>query len=493
MQLRGQSKRFGIAAIEFAAALLCLFAFEAGIGPARAQDLPIDKVALFQYLLVWTGDYIGMVDGVIGPQTEAAFQQYWGRRFGRAPQVVTPEQIDALIRDADAASVNFDFVLERDRSIGVTFGLPRALFDTDEPTARANSTQRIFRSSDQAIELELAYHHGRFVSLDELYRRLTNLKGRNLAYTVFQPSWFVVSGTRGDREFYLRYHGSGREIRGFAFSYPRERHQHLQPVVIAMSNVFRASATATDDLIDFLEEVQRGPLPAVPKAPTEPPATTAERNDSSGSGFVIDTAGHVLTNAHVVTGCDEIVLGVGERVELVASDQTNDLALLQRSASDRPTPLVFRSDGVRLGEEVVAAGFPLHGILADSINITVGVVSSLSGLRNDSRFLQTTAQVQPGNSGGPLLDRGGMVIGIVSGKLDAVSAAEKAGFIPEGVNFAIRHDAIRPFLEGHDVKFEARPREATAKSVEEIADLVRRSVVAITCRAGRSQAAAEAN
>ena len=82
----------------------------------------------------------------------------------------------------------------------------------------------------------------------------------------------------------------------------------------------------------------------------------------------------------------------------------------------------------------------MSGLLATSANLTVGNVSALTGLGDDSRYLQISAPVQPGNSGGPLLDASGHVAGIVTGKLDAVLAARFFGDIPQNVNFALKAD-----------------------------------------------------
>jgi S1-C subfamily serine protease len=92
----------------------------------------------------------------------------------------------------------------------------------------------------------------------------------------------------------------------------------------------------------------------------------------------------------------------------------------------------------RLGEEIVVYGFPLAGLLASSGNVTTGNITALAGLGDDIRFLQISAPVQPGNSGGPVLDRNGNIVGIVVSKLDAIKTAIATQDIPQNVNFAIK-------------------------------------------------------
>ncbi len=107
---------------------------------------------------------------------------------------------------------------------------------------------------------------------------------------------------------------------------------------------------------------------------------------------------------------------------------------------------------------MVAVGFPLPGLLASEANVTTGTVSALAGIGNDTRFLQMTAPVQPGNSGGPLLDLEGRVVGVVVSKLDALKVASATGDIPQNVNFAIKAGVVRSFLDASGVAPGGRSR-----------------------------------
>jgi S1-C subfamily serine protease len=118
---------------------------------------------------------------------------------------------------------------------------------------------------------------------------------------------------------------------------------------------------------------------------------------------------------------------------LVAKDTTNDLALLKSDTT--PTSVAAFRFNPRLGEPVEAFGYPLTQILATSGNFTLGNVTALAGLGDDSRYLQVSVPVQPGNSGGPLLDQSGNVVGIVSAKLNALKIMLRTeGDIPQNVN-----------------------------------------------------------
>jgi S1-C subfamily serine protease len=146
---------------------------------------------------------------------------------------------------------------------------------------------------------------------------------------------------------------------------------------------------------------------------------------------------------------------------VVLRDFRNDLALL-RAPVRLPVAAIRDDGGIRAGDSVVAVGFPLPGLLASEANVTTGTVSALAGIDNDTRFLQITVPVQPGNSGGPLLDLEGRVVGVVVGKLDALQVASVTGDIPQNVNFAIKAGVVRDFLQVSGVA------ERRTKGIEDV-------------------------
>ncbi len=204
----------------------------------------------------------------------------------------------------------------------------------------------------------------------------------------------------------------------------------------------------------------------------------------SGTGFCVHPEGYVLTNHHVIEGASEILARSPRqrcRLEPVFTDPTNDLALLR---SDIPLSgmAVFREgSSARLGETVIVVGYPLGGLLGSGPQVTTGNVSSLIGPGDDTRALQFTAPTQAGNSGGPLLDGDGVVVGVVSSKLNVVRVHEMTGDIPQNVNFAIKSALAREFLEAVGVDHQCRvPRPA--RSVADIAAEARDFVLKIECR-----------
>jgi S1-C subfamily serine protease len=211
-----------------------------------------------------------------------------------------------------------------------------------------------------------------------------------------------------------------------------------------------------------------------------PPAT---RGVNTGTGFLITTSGHVLTNAHVVDGCTSAEVGSAGVGAVIAADERNDLAMVKLLNPPLGIePVTFAREGAPLAATVAALGFPLPTYLGPGLNITTGIVSNLVGPGGDTSHLQTTAAVQPGNSGGPLVNDRGQVVGVVVAKLDALKVAAATGDIPQSVNFAIRAEAARAFLAAHGVAASTAGSEAPAMPMEAIAAKVGPATMPIRCQ-----------
>ena len=215
------------------------------------------------------------------------------------------------------------------------------------------------------------------------------------------------------------------------------------------------------------------------------PPKAGKTGGYSGTGFVIDASGHIITNHHVIEGCvgdikGNLTSGATTVLRVVSKDPANDMALLQGPADIFKSFAKIRDRSIRSGDSVTAIGFPFRGLLSSDFTVTTGIVSSLSGIKNDSRYLQISAPVQPGNSGGPLIDSGGHVVGIVSEKINALGVLRVTGAIPENINFALKPGAIRDFLDNSVVAYETAAPGAELKT-SEIADAARAWTLLITC------------
>jgi TPR repeat protein/S1-C subfamily serine protease len=189
---------------------------------------------------------------------------------------------------------------------------------------------------------------------------------------------------------------------------------------------------------------------------------------ATGSGFYISAAGHIVTNEHVVDGCKQMRLADGTILLVVTTDKANDLALL-KAPKPGPTYAHFRDGrGVRTGEGILIAGFPLRDEISSEINVTTGNVSSLAGPNNDRTLIQITAPVQHGNSGGPVLDLSGNVVGVVQSKFDpsADTGSDNTIDVPQNVNFAVSAFTLRAFLDAQEVDYDSAASSATLSSAD---------------------------
>lgn len=208
----------------------------------------------------------------------------------------------------------------------------------------------------------------------------------------------------------------------------------------------------------------------------------------AGSGFTISPNGHVLTNQHVVDGCQLVTVHVAsgpKKAQVQSTDDTNDLALLKVSLEDG-TALPLSSSNASLLEDIVVAGYPLSDSLSTTVKVTKGVVSSLAGIGNDYSQIQIDAAVQPGNSGGPILNEQGNVVGVTVAQLSKLKMIKESGVIPENTNFGIKSSTARAFVEANGVNL-PRPN-ARPMARPEMAEAITKSTHLVGCWVSRAKA-----
>jgi serine protease Do len=228
------------------------------------------------------------------------------------------------------------------------------------------------------------------------------------------------------------------------------------------------SAAAIRAIVNCVSEHPPPPREAKPREP---------ETRLSGTGFFV-APNRVVTNNHVVSGCtkDIQVLYPNRRAytaTISGQDATNDLVLLHTDMDNLSTATFYPRP--RVGDQVASYGFPFSGLLSSDGNCTLGHVTSLSGARDDTRFLQMSTPTQPGNSGGALLDMSGSVVGVVVSRLNLAQSA------PQNVNFAIQPSMVINFLEVKDVP----PKLDTPKaprSPSEVCEIAKKFTVRVYCQ-----------
>jgi len=206
--------------------------------------------------------------------------------------------------------------------------------------------------------------------------------------------------------------------------------------------------------------------------------------DASGSGFVVTSDGYVVTNRHVVNGCQTISVRVDSastfKAQVIALHAHDDLAVIRADVTFGATAAFRAGAPIRPGDDVVAVGFPLAGLLADEASVTTGSVNALAGIHNDPAILQMSAPVQQGSSGGPLFDASGNVVGVVVTKLNARIVAEETGDLPQNVNFALKGEIARTFLEELAIHYRTASSSARLGNAD-VGDIGRRVTVMVEC------------
>lgn len=173
--------------------------------------------------------------------------------------------------------------------------------------------------------------------------------------------------------------------------------------------------------------------------------------ESSGSGFFI-APNIILTNAHIINDENNIKFlhdGQEENAKLIFINNQNDIAILETRNLGIPFFRLANSSEYDISIPVYALGYPLTDILGNEIRVTNGIINSLSGIGGDSNFMQISAQIQPGNSGGPVINNDYVVVGIASSKLADEYIIATKNTIAQNINFAIKSDIASLFANDY--------------------------------------------
>ena len=333
-------------------------------------------------------------------------------------------------------------------------------------------------SADAQVNLGVMYSYGRGVSQDftealsrfrkaalqgnviaEFNLGLMNLMGEGVPQDYSEAlAWFIVASSAGDKE-------------AAAKRNKLEAALGVQATMLAQER--------SREIFRDIEQSQVNPSRLKDASPYQ---MDSGQPQSSGTGVFVSqdglliTAAHVIKNAHAI----KIVTRQGLRpAHVIKIDSSNDVALLKCEGQFQAVP-IKSSGGVKLGQPVFTVGFPDTQLQGFSPKMTQGEISSLSGIQDDPRDWQISVPVRPGNSGGPLFDAQGNVIGLVVGKLDALITAQATGALPENINYAVKTAYILPLLDSYasDLLPVTSTPEAPEKT-ENVVGRVQNSVVLI--------------
>ena len=416
----------------------------------RASELTREDKRFLQAALAFEGHYLGLLDGDWGRLSREAMARYSRKEFN---SVSEEWHIAAL-------ALGFFDRFERDGwdmqfypGLEMSVLVPLRTLVTDPRSANFIN----LRHSGSSLSISMGIHSQ--ATAQRIHDFTMGAHARSSApYSVRKSSLAISSVTKSDGSLlYARsnfINGAWSTIMLSARSYDASI---LSAVASSLTKGRASQLSITPNgnlekaIRDTLEVVETETRKQQDEASQNVSRADqgAETNGSAGSGFVVSQEGHILTNAHVIEGCNEILVDGGP-ARLIDSSQEFDLAILKADTPVGEAVATFSAFPAKLNSDVTVVGYPYGGLLG-GLNVTRGSVSSLKGLGGDATTMQVTAPVQSGNSGGPLLGPSGNVVGVVVSKLDAIKVAGSLGDMPQNVNFAIRGEIAKLFLAQNGV------------------------------------------
>ena len=222
------------------------------------------------------------------------------------------------------------------------------------------------------------------------------------------------------------------------------------------------------------------------QAGDEKASTTASDSIKAfGTGFFVSSSGYILTAFHVVDGAKKISIITSSgtyQASVVFSDKPGDICVLKIQGGGFPWLEVISSAQVTVAEQVWTVGYPNVVLQGAEPKYTEGTISSLTGFNDNIRYFQVSVPIQPGNSGGPLLDRSGRVVGVLVSKLNDLTVLGLTGSLPQNVNYAIKSAFALPILDsipGLQNRQNSPPRKSLERS--KLIDQAMRATALIVC------------
>ena len=201
----------------------------------------------------------------------------------------------------------------------------------------------------------------------------------------------------------------------------------------------------------------------------------------SGTGFVVSKKGHMVTNEHVIDNCDHIEIKMQGKefpLDIIFVDKKNDIVLLKGKFLAQKIFSLSRL-GPRLMEEIYVAGFPFADAYSETIKITKGVISSLSGYENNLSNFQFDAAINSGSSWGPIVNSFGNVVGVVVSGLDSIKILKKTGDLPQNSNFGIRSEIVATLLKSSGLR--SKIDNNNKMSREALSNLIQHATYLVRC------------
>ncbi|MEX0319015.1 MAG: trypsin-like peptidase domain-containing protein [Ruegeria sp.] len=423
--------------------------FETLLSDFDAGDLTHQDKRFLQTALAFEGYYHGLLDGAWGKISSQALRRYSQAEFGTEPEDWHMAMLAWSLMDlvsTDGWNTRFF------PGLGISVLWPEKAIIRDQDSEHFLN----YRHAGSSLSISIGVHNVDTAQRLHDFTLGTHEKAGQ-PYQVRKSNLAVSSATKRDGStLYTRSDFVGGAWSTVMLSASKRDGAILGAVSSSISRgrvqPIRISTGGKLDYViqEVITAVEQAEEDQAKTAANSPNDQGSEATASSGSGFIVSVAGHVLTNAHVINGCGSVFVD-GAPAQTIDASEEFDLALLRVEPDATRAVAVFSASSAKLNSDVTVAGYPYAGLLG-GLNVTRGSVSSLKGLGGEAITMQITNPIQSGNSGGPLLASDGEVVGVVVSKLDAVKVAGALGDIPQNVNFAIRGEIARLFLSQNGVE-----------------------------------------
>jgi len=331
---------------------------------------------------------------------------------------VTPTQKQEIIEQEEAAAREHDYIRRADK-------LVMAKYWKDVPF-------KVFQPHD----------YGSLCISGRLYSRYST------KYTYDGEIFFWLGGTRdvvaNEEEYIQSFYWAG------TWTYTTV--EGKERTVNCFTTDLKLARTAVRNKFGLHDKVEPASPPRYAGGPKRgDPAADVPQPRAFGSGFIITEDGYIISNAHVVQGATRVQVRTAAGLKdarIIGQDKENDLALLKVEGQHSPVQFA-QARSAQLGQTIFALGFPLPELQGFEPKVTKGVVSSLRGIQDDIRRYQIDAAVQPGNSGGPLADEKGNIVGVVVARLNDAYVMRGTGSVPQNVNYAVKKAYVLALLDSY--------------------------------------------
>ncbi len=456
---------------------------------AWEATLTLEQRQTIQEGLVWEGHYFGLLDGDFGPLTRRAIESLQGQLGAVPTGYLRWNEVDFLFLTVEHMRAMTGFGSWFDPATGIGIAIPHAHFG-GQP--EVNTFPTLISTSLNDLAGRAAVNLVRIEYADDLMWQMfhesvsENASGAQMTieYDFFRSGRMSLWASLGNEKRYVFGLRRNQSARAMVWVIDAAHAETYTPFAILASSYFGAFGSGVDLVeaplppapdgyappkppsVASVPSLMPGPPsidgyppsrpPAADGAPRSPPPPPASRSPSVlgyGSGFFVNHSGQIVTNAHVISECDAVRVSQHDwpprLATVVAVDHISDLAVVDGNQSETAFLPLRAIPRPQIGEPVMVAGFPLSDILGSSLSVTTGTLSALAGMDGDTQHYRISAPIQPGNSGGPVIDAFGSLIGVTVARLDETLVGTQV----QNVNFAIKSSALQAFLESYGIDY----------------------------------------